>query len=210
VRDCDIQIKELSAAKKSPRRLLKAISRTRRRARKDLKAVVHRATRGERLKKKSDRLLETIDPACHQPFGDFVQAAIAPLAHDFITAALADLSDDASLHALRIAAKRWRYALELAASALHTPGVRELYDNLSEVQDRLGALHDQIELNKRVEDHLLAATHRRRRRKLRCLLARQREGLAAQREALRHWWTPARRQQLASQWQQASARRSTA
>ncbi len=210
LRDCDIQLERLRCEKKSPHSLLKTITRARRRALRDLKKLVQRNQRGRRLKKQSHRLEAAIDGSCVQPFESFARSAISPLARDFFNASNADLSDDDALHALRIAAKRWRYALELAASALQAPWVRELYGNLGEVQDRLGAVHDQVELNKRIENHLLASNRPRQRQKLHCLLERRREELATQRAALRQWWTSARRQQLASLWQQASSLRITA
>lgn len=208
VRDWDIQLERLSGEKHSNRRMLKTLTRARRRARRDLKAAAHRAMRGHRFKKNSNRLVKSIDAACEMPFGDFARSAITPLAGKFFAAA--DPSDDNALHALRIAAKRWRYALELAASALQSPWARELYGNLSEIQDRLGALHDQVALCGRIA-HCLATTYgQRRREKLRRLLDRQQAELVAERAELSHWWTPTRRQQLATQWQQASGVRSSA
>jgi len=210
VRDCDIQLKHLSGQKKLNRPLIKALARVHRRARRDLKAVVKNATRRHDLKKRSSRLLKAIDASRKIPFSDFSRAAINPLAQKFFTAANADLSDDAELHALRIAAKRWRYALELASSALQTPWSRELYENLSEIQDRLGAIHDRSELCTRIAERLEATHAHRHRKKLRRLLDQQQEELAAERAELTHWWTSTRRQQLATLWQQAAGLRNTA
>ncbi len=203
VRDCDIHFEHFSREKQPNHRLLKSLTRARRRALRDLKAVVQRTTRGHRLKRQSTRLLQAVDASCDQPFGDFVRSAMASLAHDFFLASDADINDDNALHALRIVGKRWRYALELADSALQAPWVRELYNHLSELQDRLGAMHDQVELSKRVAHCLDAAGGPKRREKLRCLLDHQYEELATQRDALRQWWTTARRQQFEYQWEQA-------
>ncbi|MBC8101257.1 MAG: CHAD domain-containing protein [Cytophagales bacterium] len=48
----------------------------------------------------------------------------------------------AELHNLRIAAKRLRYTLELFAPTLDPVGVSDLLDRVTEIQERIGVIHD--------------------------------------------------------------------
>jgi len=69
--------------------------------------------------------------------------ALAPLVNDLAarSASLRDPHDEAGHHALRIAAKRLRYALEIAAG-LDADAVREALRAARETQRRLGEIHD--------------------------------------------------------------------
>ncbi|GAB4177652.1 MAG: CYTH and CHAD domain-containing protein [Rhodocyclaceae bacterium] len=76
-----------------------------------------------------------------EPLREFAQRAIARLARRTrLRAGRASANDPVSLHRLRIAVKRWRYALEFFAGLLPRHAVR--LGRLIRLQSRLGALHD--------------------------------------------------------------------
>src|SRR5439155_12740546 len=110
----------------------------RRAARKKLKALRRRLQNGDRLEHQIKKLLGGIAwPKRHSSraapaFGIWCRYELSPLAAEFFKLATADLHDDATLHALRIAGKRLRYALELAPAAIAARDHRWLYQELSD------------------------------------------------------------------------------
>jgi CHAD domain-containing protein len=209
VRDCDVYLERLEKESSGvPRRLIKSLRRQRREARQDLKAIRRRLLKGDRLQTQIARLLERVVwPKRHSsrdapPFVSFCKQQLAPIGAEFFDLADADLSDDARLHALRIAGKRLRYALELAPSAIEPDVHRQLYESLDEVQDRLGEVVDQLAAIDRLRDWLKEAK-KKHRPSLRALLARDERRLERLRRRLIRWWSSARRQRLRRLWQKA-------
>jgi CHAD domain-containing protein len=195
---------------KAPRRgLLQGLARSRRRFRKELKTALQKFASEDRFSRQAVKLVDKVRWRCTDtkpiPYGAFSRDSLSRLAHSFFEAEGAALADDEALHALRIAAKRWRYALELAAGVLRLPWAKELYNGLTDVQDRLGALRDQAAIAGRIEELLPRAHRKRRRLKLEDLVRREQAQLSQAREDLRRWWTPARRKQLLEQWEQAAS-----
>lgn len=81
--------------------------------------------------------------AADTPLVVFAMAHLKRLRHKTLQLAHAMRQDDpASLHALRIAAKRLRYALEFFVPLLPARRVATLIDHLSQLQDKLGKLND--------------------------------------------------------------------
>ena len=75
--------------------------------------------------------------------------------HRFVRA-LPDLRDDAStLHRLRIIGKRLRYASELVTQIWPDVELTELNEHLHSLQDRLGAIHDQVVGERRLGERCL-------------------------------------------------------
>ncbi len=67
------------------------------------------------------------------------------------------------LHNMRIAAKRLRYTLELFSPTLEPAGASDLLDRVTEVQERIGAIHDCDVLFPLVQDTLEEETEREKR-----------------------------------------------
>lgn len=67
------------------------------------------------------------------------------------------------LHSLRIAAKRLRYTLELFAPTLELGGVSDLLDRVTEIQERIGAIHDCDVLFPLVQDTMAGEMEREKR-----------------------------------------------
>ena len=98
-----------------------------------------------------------------------------------------------------------RYALELAAAAIPLRLHRWLYEELSGLQDRLGAVCDRLVAIQQIRDWQAAAKKPKHQRKLAELLASEEQRLAAARRQFRRWWTPARRQRWQHKWQTVAA-----
>ncbi len=69
------------------------------------------------------------------------------------------------LHNLRIAAKRLRYTLELFAPVLEPEGVARLMSRVTEIQERIGAIHDCDVLFPLIQDTLETEGEREKRAK---------------------------------------------
>jgi CHAD domain-containing protein len=194
VRDCDVL---LTQATPRPRaRLATFVGRLRRWRRRAEKALRKQWTRARRrLPRLAGKL--TAKTAWRQaaPPPSFAQWCVARcdrLAQPFFTLARSMAADDEALHQLRIAGKRWRYALELVAPALGMPEAEELLAALHELQDRLGRLCDQravvVQLAE-LEAHVRKPAVRQALAEERTRQERQR---LAGRRALARWWTPRR------------------
>lgn len=106
--------------------------------------------------------------------------------------------DDAALHALRLAARRLRYTMELFAGVFDAGFRGETYDEVERLQASLGCINDHAVAATRLAQ-LRAPTHDRRvTRRLGALGAMERAERDAQRERFFAWWTPARARALAA------------
>lgn len=127
-------------------------SRLRERRERESQAVGESARRFERLaaRLRDDLASYTVrldEAAAPILFGEIAAARVGELAGE-LAAALANIggaADEPGAHAARIAGKRLRYALEVAA-----PGARRELGRLRELQDLLGELHDVHGLIRRV------------------------------------------------------------
>ena len=114
-------------------------------------------------------------------------------------------ADDRQLHELRKAGKRLRYALELSPAAFPPRVHRRLYDELSRLQDRLGAVCDRLVSVEQFRDWGSDAHKRKHREQLALLLSQEEQRLAAARRQFHRWWSSARRARLKRQWEAATA-----
>jgi CHAD domain-containing protein len=210
VRDCDVYLDRLEHERIAPpKRVVRLLKQQRRLARRRLKALRRRLRHNDHLELRVERLLEAIAwPKRHSsrqppPYGKFCKQQLAPLAAEFFDLAGQDLKNDDTLHALRIAGKRLRYALELAAAVMPARIHQRLYDSLDEVQDRLGEVVDQLAAIARVRQWREAMDKKQQRQKLRNLLAREETRLGQKRTRLFRWWSAKRRAGLRKLWQHA-------
>lgn len=87
------------------------------------------------------------EPLC----GHAIQAALTPPSAALGGAAQAPLSSLENLHALRLSAKRLRYALEIFRPCLDAAPAADLIARLEELQSRLGAVNDIDGVIRRIE-----------------------------------------------------------
>jgi hypothetical protein len=129
------------------------------------------------------------------PFDAVAKHAMGSAAGAFFRAASEALGDPESLHQLRIAGKRLRYAIELLAPAFPTTLRTELYPVFQEVQERLGRANDHAtacELFRK-----WAGDPRRPQGELLQILAVDEErSMETSRQEFLNWWTPHREADL--------------
>jgi len=214
-RDCDVLAERIDGGELPGLEPTAAhLRRRRRRAEKEMAALHKSLVKSGKFERKADKLLEKLARREKQnrgrrkgkgkapQFGPWCRAQLGPLCDDFLRAAEADLSRDAHLHALRIAGKRLRYALELSPAALPAGVHRRLYDELTDLQDRLGEVCDRIAAVGRLEDWQREAKGQARGR-LQTSLQHERAQLATGRQRFLRWWSVKRRKSLAAQWRKA-------
>ena len=210
-RDCDVLAEQVESGDLPGLAPTAVHLRVRRkRAEKELARLYKSLVRGKRFGRKSDKLLEKIArrekfrKSQRQPaFGPWCRQQLRPLAEAFFELAAGDLSKDAQLHKLRLAGKRLRYALELAPAALPATTHRRLYDELSDLQDRLGQVCDQIVAAGRLKEWHDEAREENVRKELRVAQGQQRKQLAASKQRFLRWWSPKRREALKKSWERA-------
>jgi CHAD domain-containing protein len=128
---------------------------------------------------------------------------LRPLCDEFFRLANADLSRDEAIHELRLAGKRLRYALELASATIPEVTRRRLYDELSDLQDRLGGLCDAMVAVQRMHEWLGDAQDAAVRKELRAAQSRQQAELASRKRRFLRWWTARRRERMRRAWGRA-------
>jgi len=136
-------------------------------------------------------------------YGPWCRGQLRPLCERFFELANADLAPDQAIHELRLAGKRLRYALELAPAAIPAALHRRLYDELSDLQDRLGVLCDAMVAVERMQEWLADASDPASRRHLQAALRRQELQLASRRQRFLRWWSVRRREKMHRAWEKA-------
>lgn len=209
VRDCDLHLERLKQDKSSvPKRVAKTLTHRRRAARQKLKKLRRRLEHNGKLDNQIEQLLERIGwPKRHSSreppaFGPFCRQQLQPLANEFFRLAKANLRENATLHALRIAGKRLRYALELAPAAFPPREHQGLSDYLKLAQDRLGEVCDQLAAIDHLRECLDEAKKKSHRRRLAALLKKEERRLKTLRTKLLRWW-PAAHRRVSQQWKKA-------
>ncbi|MCI0358491.1 MAG: CHAD domain-containing protein [Planctomycetaceae bacterium] len=211
-RDCDVLADRLESGDLPGLAPAAVHLRARRKqAAKELARACKSLLKSNKLRRKCDTLLAKIDRRARsrkskraaEAFGPWCRAQLKPLSEEFQKLAAGDLSGDKALHQLRLAGKRLRYALELAPAALAPGAHGRLYDDLSDLQDRLGQVCDKIVAASQLKEWCGQARSRDVRKELRAAHDAQRKQLAAQKQRFHRWWTPKRRATLRKSWEKA-------
>jgi CHAD domain-containing protein len=212
VRDCDVYLDRLeTAGARPPKSILKGLRQERRAAGKQLKARRRQLQRKDRFDKQVEELLAGIAwPKRHSsreapPFGFWCRHQIAPLGERLLALAALNLTPDRRLHEFRLAAKRLRYALELAGPAISPRPQQSLYEELSVLQDRLGEVCDHLAAASRLRGWLEESKRAVDERKLSELLTEEERSLTTCRRQFLRWWSPARCARLKQKWEAALA-----
>jgi CHAD domain-containing protein len=185
---------ELSAIEPRDRRAGRALLRRLDRAREDARNKLLAALDDPRYLALVDRIEETIasPPAVESDMSlrDVAVRAFKKLGRT--VEALPETPSDADLHAVRIKAKRARYAAELAAPEVGRPAAR-LVDRLKKLQDILGAHQDAAVAEARLRELAGEGTGRGTALVAGLLVERQRARRLAAREAFAEWWPKVQR-----------------
>jgi CHAD domain-containing protein len=137
-------------------------------------------------------------PDAEMTFAEFAQEAIREPASG-LHAVDAHNARLAELHALRIAGKRLRYALEIFHSAA-ADGLRlETYPQVEELQERLGAINDRVASQRRLQQWLAELPADDLAAFAAGLVVGEHAAAVGLRNQFLAWWTPERQAQLREQ-----------
>ncbi|MEM9656747.1 MAG: CHAD domain-containing protein [Planctomycetota bacterium] len=160
----------------------------------------HEAARKCRLTNTIERCLQGIQRkdsgASQQAFATFaaksLRRAAAPLMADF------DVRNApvAELHKLRIQGKRLRYSIELCQSALPKDARQAAYDQVEEIQDRLGRINDHASAQLRFQQMLADLPAGPLAALLAEMIVEEHEASVAAHGEFVDWWSPQRRDVL--------------
>ncbi len=169
------------------------------RGQRKVRRLADRLDAGQRLKRRTRKLLKRIEKDCAgstERFGDRAPTSLRPLADGFFAAVPADAADDIALHQFRVRGKEVRYAMELLAGAFPPAFRDELYPFVGLLQERLGLVNDLAIARQRLEEWLagtgdpatISHLHRR--------LAVTIDELVRARSEFHQWWSPELRDML--------------
>jgi CHAD domain-containing protein len=197
-RDADVLIarlhNELDPANPLAQQLVDTVVQSRKESQDALARIDRKATDGA-LQKVADRCIERLATSnrkrARQSFAKFSRRAVGEAARGLegVDVATASLHD---LHQLRIAAKRLRYAIEIFHSAA-SPALRlEVYPQVEELQERLGALNDRASSQARWQTWLADLPPNDLAAFAASLVVRDHAAATERREEFLAWWTPER------------------
>ncbi len=137
----------------------------------------------ERIERWSRRLIASADDPASVDLDRVAVEHVGSLTEAARSAAAADLGVPTNLHALRLAAKKLRYGLEIFGPCFDSPVRQTILPRLKEAGDRLGAINDVFEMADRLERYA-----KRDGRGLRELATVYRADQDARSAAFLAWW----------------------
>lgn len=208
-RDLDVLIQRLETQSDKKTRMSLAgiicdLHDQRDRAQKPLRQVWKEAKRS-RAQKKLRGLVRRVRWRGEDPEPEFRVAApiaLAPLVEDFFAAGDVDRNDPESLHPMRLAGKKLRYAIELLSAAFGAELRDSVYPQFSQIQEDLGAINDHLVAKTLFDRWLLQSDDVDTDRELSKLIAREESALQ---QAIAHFqdvWTTETARRLRSDFQQ--------
>jgi CHAD domain-containing protein len=209
VRDCDLQHDRVKAMRGVPHKALRSLKKCQRKAARRLRELRKVVRKNDHFDLQIEQLLARIAwPKRHSsrnapPFGTLCRRRLGPLADDFFRQTRRDLSNSKTLHQMRIAGKRLRYALELAVAVVPERVHHKLYDALKELQERAGEVCDERAFLDSMQVWLDDAKKKKLRDRFQRLQAQQCRRYEDVHRRFIRWWSPARRRQLSSLWKKA-------
>lgn len=211
-RDGDILLERLeSSTLNLPHRLRKKLAKEHKLASNKLRRYCRKVSRQSKFARRACQLTGAIG-RCSRPgigpaamYLSWVTQQLLPLGNRFLELAAEDLQQREQLHEFRITAKRLRYALELAAPALATEEIRQIDQDLTSLQDRLGLVSDGLAAVDRLSRWLEDCRKKKHRRQLLGLLEQEENACSASHEAFLRWWTADQQSLLEMAWRSALA-----
>jgi CHAD domain-containing protein len=195
VRDCDVFAREVaSPTGKWPKNL----KRERDRAQRKLVTLFDRLDGGRKLKKYAGKLVKQMRDRNDRSTELFVERArdsLRPIALAFFDGFPGPITDD-EMHKFRIAGKDLRYAVELLAGAFPPSFRDDVYPVLSNLQEKLGRIHDLVVARQRFDERIDHSDDPAKLSELTRNRAAAEETLVSDRDTFRRWWTPELRESL--------------
>jgi CHAD domain-containing protein len=187
-RDFDVMIQKRGADSSPDRKLLKRLRKSRRQAQEPIVAVHDLLRRQNTYRQECRKLLKSLDrfdSAIQPQFSVWANRKLAISQAVFLSQSPADVTDLRQLHRFRIAAKKFRYTLEILQPAFQGNAYELVMPDFKRLQDLLGSIND----------HAVAITRIRLMKKKGYtiddpVLQRENEGLDSSRQEFAKWWTP--------------------
>jgi CHAD domain-containing protein len=155
--------------------------------------AIHRELGAEQFNRQTEQLTADVRAQhgdADRPFGQRASQDLRPVLKKFFKAAKADLSSNEALHALRIRAKKLRYAMEIVASAFAPAFRKKLYPQVSLYQDLLGAVNDHATAKVLFQEWLAKSQDALQRAFLEGVILAESSAHRDLREAFLALWTP--------------------
>lgn len=206
-RDSDLLLQSLAQETATPQSaaLARRIQKRRKRAQRPIDRVKRKLINRGKLKRLRKKLVAEVRvrgerrKSPEPTFRLWAREQLRELIDRFLTFDAAQLQDDEQLHRLRIAGKRLRYAAELSVAAFPRIETSGVYDQLVQLQERLGDAVDHLAAIERIEQLLDKASDEER-AYLEAALEEHRRKFAVKKKKLIRYWTIARRRTLESRW----------
>jgi len=167
---------------------------------------IYRRLRERDFRRRSRKLLAKLAPRdpeieCEPDFLTVARRGMRKVADAFFDAAQGNLADVAQLHLFRIAGKELRYALEIFAAAFGPELVEQVYPQIVELQERIGAVNDHAAACAEMTTWSDRLQSSEAQSLLRQLIAEETHARDQALAAFPQFWTPDRKQRLRHQLQ---------
>lgn len=185
-RDFDVMIQKRAADSSLDRKLLKRLRKSRRKAQKPIVSVHDSLRPKNTYWQACRRLLKSLDRfgSANQPqFSVWANHKLAIFLIVFLSQSPADVTDLKQLHRFRIAAKKFRYTLEILQPAFQSNAYELVMPEFKRMQNLLGRINDHAVAMDRIQ--LMKKKHKIDNEILRLEM----EGLDSSRRTFANWWT---------------------
>jgi CHAD domain-containing protein len=139
----------------------------------------------------------------------WAEDCLRPILEEFFEMADSDLHDAETLHQFRIVGKSLRYAMELLSGAFDSQLRKKAYPQLESLQDRLGKVNDRASAAERIRRWIEENEDQERAVYLTEMLNNELEAFKETSDEFADWWTPERRQEMRSAFDEALDRHSS-
>ena len=182
-------------------RVQRTIAKRRRKEQRAVSEIVRRRERRQLIRetKQLIRRVRWRGSGDEPTFSDAARTELAQVADDFFRSSASCEWDTASLHRLRISAKRLRYSIELLRAAFDESVVAAVYLCLADIQTRLGELNDKAASLESYGRWRAKTNDPEMNQHYHDLMAAENTRLLADIESFRAWWSDARQTDLQRQ-----------
>ena len=142
--------------------------------------------------------------------GAFARQLLPAMSAKFFAASQEDLSKVGALHRLRIAGKRFRYAMELIAGGFDKSFRAQSYPTMSRIQDQLGEINDHCTAKNLYTEWIQHGSLDGQVPELRTWRAEEQQWIEQRQESFLQWWTPSRADRLKRQIEEVAERNENA
>ena len=162
----------------------------------DIVQVLAEARRKDKLKKLAKRVTDAVRPRRRRDqrrrrrrFANWAKKQLRRASERCFQADPGATDDFETLHRFRIEAKRLRYTLELLAPALGKDFIRDVYPQVEQLQERLGAVNDHVAAVATWRQWMCEADDDTRRQLLSELIEQRQQDLQQTMAEYTAWWS---------------------